>query len=236
MAIVNIFSAGAAQSVVARLVSDFQGQHDCTIHATYGGVLSLKSRILKGEPADVIVLTNTLIDELEADAVILAGSRADLGAVGTGVAVRAGMPRPDVSSLPALRATLLGCSRLICPDPAATTAGQVLLSVLSQLGINEQLQPRLELCASGHHAMIRLAAGIGEREIGVVQMTEILANGQVTLAGPLPEAVQHLAVYSVGQASQAASPALAKAFIRQLTRHRDTLQQAGFFQVPSPTL
>ena len=230
MANVNIFSAGAAQSVVAGLAPDFQAEHGCVIHATYGGVQILKARLLAGEQADVIVLTEALIDELEAASLILTGSSQNLGSVGTGIAVRAGTACPDVSSLPGLRTTLLGCSRIICPDPAATTAGGVLIAVLRRLDLDEQLRPLLDFHPSGHHAMARLAAGTGEGEIGVVQMTEIMANASVALAGPLPQAVQHLAVYAVGQAKHATNPTLARAFIRQLTDQRAILQAAGFSQ------
>lgn len=216
--------------MVSGLAPDFQAKHGCVIHATYGGVQALKARLLAGEHADVIVLTDALIDELEVAALILTGSRQDLGSVGTGIAVRAGTACPDVSSLTALRATLLGCSRVICPDPAATTAGGVLMAVLRQLDIDAHLRSRLDFHPSGHHAMARLAAGAGEGEIGVVQMTEIMANASVALAGPLPQAVQHLAVYAVGQAKQSTSPVLARAFIHQLIGQRAILQAAGFSQ------
>jgi len=230
LASVNVFSAGAAQSVVAGLVPDFQARYGCVIHAIYGGVQTLKARVLAGEPADVVVLTDALMDELEVAALILSGSRQNLGSVGTGIAVRAGTACPDVSSLPALRATLLGCSRIICPDPAATTAGGVLMAALRHLDIDAQLRPRLEFHPSGHDALAQLAAGSGEGDIGVVQMTEIMANAQVALAGPLPQAVQQLAVYAVGQAKHAASPGLARAFIGQLIGRRAILQAAGFSQ------
>ncbi len=230
MASINIFSAGAAQSVVAGLSPDFQAKHGCVIHTTYGGVQTLKARLLAGEHADVIVLTDALIDELEVAALILTGSRQNLGSVGTGIAVRAGTACPDVSSLTALRATLLRCSRIICPDPAATTAGGVLMAVLRRLDIDAHLRSRLDFHPSGHHAMAELAAGAREGEIGVVQMTEIMANASVALAGPLPQAVQHLAVYAVGQAKQSTSPALARAFIHQLIGQRAILQAAGFSQ------
>lgn len=230
MVSVNIFSAGAAQSVVAGIAPDFQTAHGCVIRATYGGVQTLKARLLAGEHADVIVLTEALIDELEVASLILTGSRQNLGSVGTGIAVRASTACPDVSSLPALRATLLGCSRIICPDPAATTAGGVLMAALKYLDIDAQLRPRLEFHPSGHHAIAQLAAGSGEGDIGVVQMTEIMANAQVALAGPLPQAVQHLAVYAVGQAKHATSPGLAQAFIGELIGQRAILQAAGFSQ------
>ena len=230
MVSVNIFSAGAAQSVVAGIVADFQTAHGCVIRATYGGVQTLKARLLAGEQADVIVLTDALINELEVASLILSGSSQNLGSVGTGIAVRVGTACPDVSNLPALRTALLGCSRIICPDPAATTAGGVLMTVLRQLDLDTQLHSRLDFQPSGHHAMARLAAGADEGEIGVVQMTEIMANAHVALAGPLPQAVQHLAVYAVGQAKNTASPALARAFIRQLTGQREILHAAGFSQ------
>jgi molybdate transport system substrate-binding protein len=224
----HIFSAGAAQAVVARLVREFQQKNACAVEASYGAVQSMKARIVAGEPADVIVLTDALIDELTTRELVVPGSRADLGSVGTAIAVRAGTPLPGVGDAETLRLTLLGATRVYCPDPAAATAGKVLLRVLERLGIFEQLRPRLVYCASGYQAMTELACGVGANEIGVMQITEIVANAEVALAGPMPGALQSQAIYSAGLAANSRSPERAREFITQLLAGRDTLRAAGF--------
>ncbi|MDB5886784.1 MAG: molybdate transporter substrate-binding protein [Polaromonas sp.] len=232
METLDIFSAGAAQAVVARLVQRFQLNGGGAINSSYGAVHSLKSRVLAGEPVDVIVLTDGLIDELIHKNRVVAGSRVDLGTVGTGIAVRAGMPPPPVGSPQALRATLLACEKIFCPDPAAATAGKALLNVLEQLGIGAQLQPRLMYCASGYEAMDRLAQGSGQGELGVMQMTEIIASRRITLAGPFPAELQMTALYSAGLTVQSKCPERAAEFIQTLAQDRHALKLAGFGDCP----
>ena len=228
----DIFSAGAAQAVVGRLVQRFQLEGCGAVNGSYGAVHSLKSRILAGEPVDVVVLTGNLIDELIQNNRVMAGSRVDLGTVGTGFAVRAGMPLPPVASPQTLRATLLACQKIFCPDPAAATAGQALLKVVEQLGIGAQLQPRLVYCASGYEAMDRLAQGSGQGELSAMQMTEIIASRRITLAGPFPAELQITALYSAGLAVQSKCPARAAEFIQALAQDRHALKLAGFGDCP----
>lgn len=230
----HIFSAGAAQAVVARLVQTFQREHACAIQASYGAVQSMRARVVQGEPADIVLLTDTLIDELVAQGLVVPGSRVDLGTVGTGIAVRANTPLPSVDSLLTLRDTFMASDRVVCPDPAAATAGKVLLNALEQLGIREQMQARLTYCSSGYEAMAQLARGTGAHELGIMQMTEIIASSDVALAGPLPGELQSTAIYSAGVAAQSASPALARQFIRQLTDARADLLAAGFGACAAP--
>src|SRR5262245_45781277 len=100
----------------------------------------MKARAIAAEPVDVIILTAALIDELVASGHVVSGSRRDLGTVGTGVAVRAGTPAPDVSSEGALRGNLLAASRIVFPDPAIATAGKVVMRALETLGIADDVR------------------------------------------------------------------------------------------------
>ncbi|MES2946803.1 MAG: substrate-binding domain-containing protein [Pseudomonadota bacterium] len=231
----NVVSAGAAQAVVVRLLQNLQLENaGLSVNTRYGAVQAMKACVVDGQAADVVVLTDSLIDELIEKNFILAGSRRDLGAVGTGIAVRAGLPLPDVGSAQALRAALLACSRVVCPDPATATAGKVLLQVLDQLGISAHMLPRLHCCSSGYEAMAQLACGTGPHEIGVMQMTEIIASPDVWLAGPLPGGLQATTVYSAAVAAQSASPERASQFIQRLTAQKDVLRAAGFGDCPVP--
>ncbi len=234
MDVFNIYGAGAAQAVVESVVQSLQRENSgVVVRSRYGAVQAMKACILAGEDADVVVLTDRLIDELTEKNLILSGSCRELGVVGTGMAVRPGLPLPMVCSAQSLRASLLACSRVVCPDPATATAGKVLLQVLAQLDISAQLLPRLHFCSSGYDAMAQLARGTGQHEIGVMQMTEIIASRAVLLVGPLPDELQSTVIYSAAVATHARSPERARQFIHQLTAQKDVLRAAGFGDCPA---
>ena len=230
LATLNIFSAGAAQAVVKQIAEKFQRESGNLVHANYGAVGAMQARVVAGEPADVIVLTAALIDELIEQGWVVPGSRVDLGKVGTGVAVRAGTPLPDVRTAHVLRGNMLAATRIVCPDPAVATAGKVVLRVIDQLGIAAQVKPRLEYFPNGHAAMVNLAQSAGTLEMGITQITEIVANKGVVLVGPLPAELQNIAVYSVGLAARSAHPERSKEFMRRLTgfNAQTVLSAAGF--------
>ena len=226
----NIFSAGAAQAVVTQIAEKFQRESGNLINAAYGAVGAMKARVVAGEPADVIVLTAALIDELIQQGLVVPGSRVDLGKVGTGVAVRAGTPLPDVKDTRVLRGNMLAATKIVCPDPAFATAGKVVLNALDQLGIATEVRARLQYFPNGYAAMAYLAQSTGMLEMGITQITEIMANQGVTLVGPLPPELQNIAVYSVGLGARSAHPERSREFIRRLTgfNAQPVLSAAGF--------
>ena len=230
MAGIRILSAGAAQAVVEKIAESYALETGHKVTAEFSAVGVMKSRVAGGEAVDVIILTGALIDELIASGHVVAGSRSDLGKVGTGVAVRAGTDVPDVSSAQALRGSLHAASRIVCPDPATATAGKVVMGVLERLGIGAQVMPRMHHFPNGYAAMEWLGNSRGSREIGITQITEILANKGVTYAGPLPGDLQTKTIYSAGLSAGAAEPAAAREFIARLTSPaaRSVLEQAGY--------
>ena len=230
MATLNIFCAGAAQAVVTEIAGKFQRDSGNFVAANFGAVGAMKARVVAGEPADVIILTGALIDELIQQGLVVAGSRVDLGKVGTGVAVRAGTPLPDVRDTRVLRGNLLAAKRVLFPDPAVATAGKVVMNALEKMGITEELEPHLHFFPNGYAAMNDLAQSSGLLEMGITQITEIVANKGVTLVGPLPPEVQSIAVYSAGLAASSAHPERAKELIRRLTgfNAQPLLSAAGF--------
>ena len=219
----KILGAGAAQSVIGGVAAECA----CAIDAEYGGVHAMAARVASGEAADVIVLTRDLVDDLAEAGALFADTRHDVGSVETGLAVRAGTPPPDVATLAALKAAFLHASVIIHPDAAVATAGRSLLQALHALGIGERLQPRLVACASGAAAAQRVAAGRGG-ELGVMQVTEVLAHRGLVLAGTFPAPLGRDTVYCAAVSSQSRQPEAARAFIRRLVGSRTLLRSAGF--------
>ena len=225
----RVLSAGAAQAVVEPLMAAFKKEgHE--VAAEFGAVGAMKARLLEGAPSDVIILSAALIDELIAGGHVVPGSRSDLGRVGTGVAVRAGTPPPEVTTIEALRGNLAAAATIVCPDPATATAGKIVMQALEHLGIADQAKPKLRFFPNGYAAMKWLAASRGQLEIGITQNTEIKANSGVTYVGPLPDALQMKTVYSAGLCARARELDLAKRFLARLTgpENRAALAAAGY--------
>ena len=230
MASLKILGAGAAQRVIGELAAACIDD-GWTIEAQYGGVHAIAARIAGGEPADVIVLTGDLLDELADAGALIPGSRHDLGMVETAVAVRAGTVAPDVGSAAALKSALLGAATIVHPDPAVATAGRVFMQVLEELGVARTVQPRLVACANGDAAARRLAAG-GAHDLGIMQVTEVLAHPGVALAGRLPPPLGRATVYAAAVSAGSGHRDDARDFIRRLAGSRSLLRSAGFSPCP----
>jgi molybdate transport system substrate-binding protein len=228
----NVLSAGAAQAVVERAAEEFRRDHASRCATIFGGVHAMRLRLLAGEAADVVILTDELIDDLIARQLVVAGSRVDLGTVSTGVAVRTGTWMPDVRDTLALRETLLAARAIVAPDPQFATAGRVLQAALQSLGIEERVGPQLVWAESGHAALKRLAAGDADNELGVAQMTEIVGSSGVCLAGALPPELQRPAIYSAGLAAASCDPERSSEFIRRLKTFSSQMQAEGFGACP----
>jgi molybdate transport system substrate-binding protein len=226
----HILSGGAAQSVVNALAGDFRAATGCELACTFSAVGAMKAKLLSGAPADLVILTQTLIAELAAGGQVIRDSCADLGRVRTGVAVRTGDPLPDIASAAALRSALLAADGIYLPDPQKATAGIHFARVLDSLGIRGEVEPRLKPYPNGNTAMHELALAQGTHLIGCTQVTEINSTPGVKLAGMLPREFELATVYSVGVCAGAASQDAARRFAALLTGEssRALRMKAGF--------
>jgi molybdate transport system substrate-binding protein len=226
----HVISAGAAQSVVQQVIEVWQREGRGDVQASFGAVGVQKKRLIDGAPADIVLLTAAMIDELIGSGHILAGTRADLGAVVGGIAVVSGAPRPDVGSEAALAQALRKAAAIYLPDTATATAGAQFVRMCERLGIAAEVMPKLETFPNGFAAMTRMAQDARPGAIGCTQMTEILWVQGVELVAPLPKALQMPTTYSLGIASRCTDLASARAFAGRLTgiEAAAMLSAAGF--------
>ena len=207
--ILHLLCAGAAQGLVKALQARFADETGAVISGRFGAVGGLQEALLAGEPCDLMVSTDAMIVELGRRGVLDGATRTPLGRVRTGIAVRKGMPRPEVATPAALRAALLDADAIYFPDAQRATAGIHFASVLRQLDIFDTLQARFRTYASGAIAMRELAASDATRPIGCTQVSEILYTEGVGLVGPLPDRFELATVYSCALAARAVGPSAA---------------------------
>ena len=227
----NFLCAGAAQGLVKAVEAAWMAESGTPLQGRFGAVGAMREALLGGEPCDVMVVTDAMVTALADEGLLVADSRVPLGRVRTGVAVRTGEPRPDVSTPEALKAALLAADDIYFPDPQRATAGIHFANVLRELGIHDLLQPRFRNYPNGATSMRELAASRAPRQIGSTQVTEIRYTPGVDLLGALPEPFGLATVYTAAVCVHAAQPALARRFIERLTGPASAaLRAAGGFE------
>ena len=234
MTTLHLLCAGAAQGLVKALQAQFEADTGATLQARFGAVGAMKEALLAGEPCDVMIVTEAMIDALAADGRLQPDTRASLGRVRTGIAVQAGAPHPIVGTPEALKATLLASTAIYFPDAVRATAGIHFARVMHELGILDTLQPRFRTYPAGAIAMREMAAAQGPGLIGCTQVTEINYTPGVELVAALPKQFELATVYSAAAAAGLQSPAqaaLAQRFIALVSgAESQALRLAGGFE------
>lgn len=175
------------------------------------GPNSILSRLERGEPVDVVIVADAALAELIKGGTILAESRTPLARSCIGIAVRAGSSKPDISSVDALKHTLLQAKSIAY---SASVSGRYLTTELFQhLGIADQVMPKSRRIEGER---VGAVVARGEAEIGFQQISELLPVPGIDCVGPLPPEVQRVAVFSAGVTVGAKESDAAHALIRFL--------------------
>lgn len=192
----RLLAAGATEDSVRDTIQTFEAQSGLSVSFEFGAVGALRDRVLAGEAADLVVVTPVIIQALEAQQRVRAGSRVDLGQVGGGIAVRAGDPLPAVDTPEALGQALLAADEVYYADPAIATAGAALMKVVDTLGIGDQVRAKGHIAAGGKAAMQNMTLSTAARVIGATQISEIKAVPAAVLVGGYPAPLQVQTTYS----------------------------------------
>ncbi len=210
---VRVMTSGGFAAPHLELVSPFERatKHRVVTDATSTGIGedSIASRLRRGEPVDVVILADAAIDELIKEGRIVAGSRVALARSAIGMAVRAGSPKPDISSVDALTRVLLQAKSVAY---SAQVSGVYLSTELfPRLGIAAQMKAKSQRI---ERERVGAVVARGEAEIGFQQISELLPIAGIDYVGPLPAEVQRVTVFSAGVAAGGKSPEAARALIR----------------------
>jgi molybdate transport system substrate-binding protein len=212
----KVTSAGAVRGLIAGMIDDYKKQTGKTFDFTTGTTGQLRAIIQAGFPADLVITSGPLMTELEKTGNLTPGSRADLGRIGIGVAVKQGAPEPDVSTTEAFKQTLIAAKSVAFTDPnAGGTSGIYLVKVLDRLGIGELVKKKAVLTAGGKEAAEAVANG--EAEIGITFISEILNIKASKLVAPLPADIQDYTLYTAAIPKASTDPDGARAFETHLT-------------------
>jgi molybdate transport system substrate-binding protein len=213
---IKVISAGAVRGLIAGIIADYSRQSGHKFEFKVGTTGQLRAIIASGEPADLIIASATLMAELERSGRMMPGSRADLGRVGIGVAIREGAAAPDLATAAAFKQLLVDARSVAYSDPReGGTSGIHFTGVLDRLGVADVVAGKAVLANGGRAAVEKVAQG--EAEIAVTLISEIVPVKGARLAGALPRELQLYTVYAAAIPASSTDPANARAFIAALT-------------------
>jgi molybdate transport system substrate-binding protein len=213
----HVMTSGAFTAAFLEVAPQFERTTRSTVTTAFGASMggapdSIPSRLDRGEPADVVILAREALDDLVRRGKVVAGSQVDLVRSSIGMAVRAGAPKPDISSVEALIRALLSAKSIAY---SASASGVYLSTELfPRLGIAEAIAPKSRRIESERVGTI---VARGEAEIGFQQISELLPIAGIDIVGPLPAAAQRVTVFSAGIATRAKNVETARALIRFLS-------------------
>jgi molybdate transport system substrate-binding protein len=209
---VKVMAANAVREAYLELASDFEKSTGHKVTTIWGGTEGVTKRISGGEVVDIVIIAAPNIDRLIAEGKLASGSRADFAKAGVGVAVRTGLPQPDISSAEAVKRAVLAASSVAY---SSGPSGFYVADLFKRMGITDQIKDKVRQPASG--VQVGELVARGEADLGFQQISELLHVKGIDYLGPLPPEIQNMTIYSAGLHSAAPAPDAARALVKSLT-------------------
>ena len=213
---IKVLSAVAMKPALDDLARDFGNSTGHTVTMVYATAGVVKDRIREGEAVDVAILPRSAFDPLVTQAKIAPGSATIVARSLVAVAVPAGAPKPDISTVDALRRALLAAKSIVYPDPTKGGAtGIHAARVIERLGITAAMKAKTTLVPGSEYADVLARR---EAELAIVQPMVVLGVPGVELVGPLPAELQNTTdfVFLAGVGASTKEAETASAFIKYL--------------------
>jgi len=226
---IQVITSGAFAEALKALVPEYEKQSPNKVIISYGSSMgtapdSIPTRLSRGEKFDVLILASPALDGFIESGSVQKGTRVDLVASVIGAAVKTGAPRPDISSVPALKQALLNAKSVAY---SASASGTYLSTELfPRLGIAEQMSKTAKKIYSER---VGTVVARGDAELGFQQVSELIPIPGIDFIGEIPPEVQQTVLFSAGIVSNVASLNASRDLIAFLASPKaaPTIQKAG---------
>jgi len=206
-------SSMATRQVLAELAQAFQQRSGCEVAIESVGGVDAAKRVQAGERFDVVILASDAVDRLIASGRVV-GERIDLVRSPVAIAVRAGAPRPDVSSAHAVRQAVLAARHI---SYSTGPSGVHLARLFERWGIAQEIKQRIVQAPPG--VPVGTLVARGDVELGFQQLSELLHLDGIDVLGTLPEEIQYITLFSAGLCASSHQPAAVRAMLDFMTSH-----------------
>jgi molybdate transport system substrate-binding protein len=214
---IKVMSSGGFSAAYGSLAPEFERHTGNKIDTVLGPSMgtapdAIPVRLKRGEAADVLIMVGSALDDLVKQGKVVAGSRVDLARSRIGMVVRAGAPKPDISSVEAFKRALLAAKSIAYSDSASGV--YVSKELYKRLGAESQLAAKSKMIVSERVGNV---VARGEAEIGFQQISELLPVPGIAYVGPIPADLQKVTVFAGAIAAGAKQPDAARALLRFLS-------------------
>lgn len=187
----KVIAPNAVKEAVTEIAARFEQETKHKLILSWAGSEAISKRVSDGEMFDVVINTSAGVDRLGKDGMLSPSSKRDFARSAVAVAVKAGVPRPEISTVEQLRQTLLKAQSIVISSGAS---GRYLEQLFQKLGVAEQIKHKIIQPPSG--AQIGDLLARGDAELGFQQVTELMHAKGFQYVGPLPAEVQNYTVWS----------------------------------------
>lgn len=213
---IKVIAGSAVTPVMSDLIPAFERASGHKVLSDFDGAIGeMTNRLLKGEAADVAVVSGEQIDTLMREGKVVAGSRIDIARVGVGLFVRKGAAKPDISSVEAFKQAMLTSKSIGYNDPAAGAPVSIyLIGLFERLGIASEMKQKTTAFKQRSERFEAVARG--DVEIGFNQISEIVAVPNVDFVGPLPPPIQRYTLFASGIVAAGSQKDAGAAFVQYI--------------------
>ncbi|MDB5810460.1 MAG: transporter substrate-binding protein [Betaproteobacteria bacterium] len=194
---IQVMSSAAIKAAYLELVPQFERTSGHKVATRWIPGVDLLKRVKEGEASDLVIMQAKDIEELIAADRIVPGSRVDLATSAVGIAVKAGAPRPDISSADAVRRALLAAKAI---SFSTGPSGVYMLELFEKLGIANEMKAKSRQIKGEPSGA---AAARGETELAFQQVSELLPVPGIDLIGSLPAEIQRITTFCAGMQKSA---------------------------------
>ena len=207
---IRVLSTQATEQAYRELVPQFEKASGHKVTTVFTGTLDANKRLAAGETYDLLIMSAPSIEEHIKTGKVLASSRVDLAK--SGVGVKAGAPKPDISTTEALKRTLSAAKSI---GYSTGPSGIYMIGVFQRMGIADEIKHKLKQTPTG--VFVGSIIANGEAEIGFQQVSELSHFAGVDYVGPLPAEIQQFTIFSSGIIAGAKEADAAKALVNFIT-------------------
>src|SRR3989449_6370263 len=213
---INVVTSGAFTAAYMELIPIYERETHNKVVTGFGPSMgttinAIPVRLNRGESIDVVIMAAPALDQLIKEGKVHKGSRVELVRSLIGMAVKAGAPKPDITTVEALKRTLLAAKSIAYSDSASGV--YLATELFPKIGIWDQIKSKSKKIEADPVGGV---VATGEAEIGFQQISELRPVKGIDIVGELPPGAQIVTVFAAGIPTTSKQPEAAKALIQWL--------------------